>query len=66
MDISGKTRACGVIGDPIAHTLSPTIQNAAFNHLKLDFVFLAFHVKAVELENALRGMRGFGIHGDDH
>ena len=54
---------CGVIGDPIEHTLSPTIQNAAFNHLKLDFVFLAFHVKAVELENALRGMCGFGIHG---
>ena len=63
MDISGKTRVCGVIGDPIEHTLSPTIQNAAFNHLKLDFVFLAFHVKAVELENALRGMCGFGIHG---
>ena len=63
MDISGKTRVCGVIGNPIKHTLSPTIQNAAFNHLKLDFVFLAFEVKAVELENALRGMRGFGIHG---
>ena len=63
MDISGKTRVCSVIGDPIEHTLSPTIQNAAFNHLKLDFVFLAFHVKAAELENALRGMRGFGIHG---
>ena len=54
---------CGVIGDPIEHTLSPTIQNAAFNHLKLDFVFLAFHVKTAELENAMRGMRGLGIHG---
>ena len=54
---------CGVIGDPIEHTLSPTIQNVAFNHLKLDFVFLAFHVTAAELENAMRGMRGLGIHG---
>jgi shikimate dehydrogenase len=63
MCISGKTRVCGVIGDPIEHTLSPTIQNAAFNHLKLDFVFLAFHVTAAELENAMRGMRGLGIHG---
>jgi len=53
----------GVIGDPIGHTLSPTIHNAAFNHLGLDFVFLAFHVKAVDLENAMRGMRGLGIHG---
>jgi shikimate dehydrogenase len=63
MAISGKTRVCGVIGDPIEHSLSPTIHNVAFNHLKLDFVFLAFRVKAAELEDALRGMRGLGIHG---
>ncbi|MEM2999555.1 MAG: shikimate dehydrogenase [Candidatus Bathyarchaeia archaeon] len=63
MVISGKTRVCGVIGDPVAHTLSPIIQNAAFNHLKLDFVYLAFNVKTAELENAMRGMRGLGIHG---
>jgi shikimate dehydrogenase len=63
MAISGKTRVCGVIGDPIGHSLSPTIHNAAFNHLKLDFVFLAFRVKAADLENAIRGMRGLGIHG---
>jgi len=63
MAISGKTRVCGVIGDPIEHTLSPTIHNAAFNHLGLDFVFLAFRVKTADLENALRGMRGLGIHG---
>jgi len=54
---------CGVIGDPIGHSLSPTIHNAAFSHLGLDFVFLAFHVKAADLENAIRGMRGLGIHG---
>jgi shikimate dehydrogenase len=63
MVIAGKTRVCGVIGDPIEHTLSPAIHNAAFNHLKLDFVFLAFRVKAADLENAVRGMRGLGIHG---
>ena len=61
--ISGKTQVCGVIGDPIEHTLSPTIHNAAFNNLGLDFVFLAFRVKAADLKNALRGMRGLGIHG---
>jgi shikimate dehydrogenase len=63
MAISGKTRVCGVIGDPIEHTLSPVMHNAAFNHLKLDFAFLAFRVKAAELENAMRGMRGLGIRG---
>lgn len=54
---------CGVIGDPIEHTLSPAMHNAAFNHLKLDFVFLAFRVKAAELESAMRGMRGLNIRG---
>src|SRR5512137_2069354 len=63
MEISGETRVCAVIGDPIEHTLSPTIQNAAFEHLKLDFVFLAFKVKPSELENAMHGIRSLGIHG---
>jgi len=63
MTISGKTRVCGVIGDPITHSLSPALHNAAFNHLKLDFVFLAFKVEAAELENAMRGIRGLGIRG---
>jgi len=63
MTISGKTQVCGVIGDPIEHTLSPAMQNAAFEHLKLDWVFLAFKVKATELEDALRGMRGLVIRG---
>jgi shikimate dehydrogenase len=63
MIISGKTQVCGVIGVPIEHTLSPTIHNAAFSHLRLDFVFLAFRVKAADLESALLGMRGLGIHG---
>ena len=63
MSISGKTRVCGVIGDPISHTLSPIIHNTAFSHLKLDFVYLAFDVKPSELENAMHGIRGLGIHG---
>lgn len=63
MDISGKTKICGVIGNPIQHTLSPTIQNAAFNHLNLDFIFTAFKVKATELETAIQGMRSLNIYG---
>ena len=63
MTISGKTRVCGVIGNPIEHSLSPLMHNTAFAHLGLDFVFLAFRVKAAELEDAVRGVRGLGIHG---
>ncbi len=54
---------CGVIGDPIKHSLSPIIQNAAFDYLNLDFIFLAFQVKATELKKAIDGIRGLGIHG---
>ena len=63
MDISGKTRVCGVIGDPIEHTLSPIMHNAAFEALKLDYVFLAFKVKPAEVGNAISGMRALTIHG---
>ncbi len=63
MELSGKTRVCCVIGDPIEHTLSPLIHNAAFKHLKLDFVYVAFRVRREELENAVKGMRSLGVHG---
>jgi shikimate dehydrogenase len=63
MGISAKTQVYGVIGDPIEHSLSPALHNAAFKELKLDCVFLAFKVKTGEVESAIRGMRGLGIRG---
>ncbi len=63
MAISAKTRVCAVIGDPIEHSLSPAIQNAAFNALKLDFIYEAFRVKASDIREALDGMRALGIVG---
>ena len=63
MKISGTTKVCGVIGDPVEHTLSPAMHNAAFNDLKLDFVYVAFRVKKEELENAMSGVRSLEIHG---
>jgi len=63
MTITGKTRVCGVIGDPIEHTLSPIMHNAAFEALKLDYVFLAFKVKPAAVANAIVGMRALNIRG---
>jgi shikimate dehydrogenase len=63
MEISGTTKLCGIIGDPVEHTLSPAMHNAAFNELKLDFVYLAFRVRNDELEKAMSGVRSLGIHG---
>lgn len=63
MQISGKTKVCGIIGDPIEHTLSPVIHNAGFSHLKLDFVYVPFTVKAHDLKEAMNAFNGLGIHG---
>ncbi|KJS33230.1 MAG: shikimate dehydrogenase [Desulfatitalea sp. BRH_c12] len=52
------TRFCVVIGDPIAHSLSPAIHNAAYAALGLDFVYLACRV--ADVRHALAGMRALG------
>jgi shikimate dehydrogenase len=62
-DISGKTQLYGVIGDPVEHSLSPTIQNAAFQALEIDSVFFAFRVPTNQIQNAMMGIRGLGLQG---
>ena len=61
--VSGKTCVCGVIGDPIEHTMSPAMHNAASRALGLDMVYVAFHVRAEDLRQAIDGMRGLAIRG---
>ena len=61
--ISAKTRVAAVIGDPVAHSLSPALHNAAFAALGLDWVYLAFHVRAGEARTAIKGARALGIDG---
>jgi len=63
MKISGKTGVCGVIGDPVEHSLSPVMHNIAFEELSLDFVYLAFRVRGEELREAIIGARSLDIHG---
>lgn len=61
--ITAKTKLCAVIGDPIEHSMSPLIQNAAFSDAKLDYTYVAFRVKGSQLEQAIAGMRAFNIAG---
>jgi len=63
MEVSGRTKLCCVIGDPIDHSLSPVMHNAAFKELHLDFVYLAFTVRKDELRNAIAGARSLHVHG---
>ncbi len=55
------TSVYGVIGDPISHSLSPVMHNAAFSHIGYNGVYLAFQVRDVEA--AISGMRALGIRG---
>jgi shikimate dehydrogenase len=55
--IGTGTQMCAVIGNPIAHSLSPAIHNAAYEKTGLDFVYLAFRVE--DVQSALTGMRAF-------
>jgi shikimate dehydrogenase len=61
--IGGGTRVCAVIGDPIEHSLSPPIHNAAFRSLGMDFVYVAFRVRGSELGQAIEGFRALGVAG---
>lgn len=61
--INAKTKVCGVIGDPVSHTLSPAMHNAAMAVLKLDYVYMAFRVKSAELGAAIQGVKALGLRG---
>ncbi|MDK2896520.1 MAG: shikimate dehydrogenase [Candidatus Atribacteria bacterium] len=63
IDISSGTRLLGVIGHPIAHSLSPLFQNAALSAAGLPYVYLAFDVLPEQLVKALGGMQALGIRG---
>ena len=60
---TATTRLAGVIGDPVRHSLSPALHNAAFAHLGLDWTYVAFEVAAGGGADAVAAMRSLGIDG---
>jgi len=56
-DITASTQVCALIGNPVAHSLSPAIHNRAFAELGLDYVYVAFRVE--DVGGAVAGMRAF-------
>ena len=61
--LTGSTRLVGVLGDPIAHSRSPAMHNAAFAALGLDWCYVPLHVVPERLEAALRGLIALGFVG---
>lgn len=54
MKIDGKTRICGLIGNPVEHTVSPTLHNTIAQELGRDLVYVPLLVKE-KLEDAIKG-----------
>ncbi|MBF0158180.1 MAG: shikimate dehydrogenase [Magnetococcales bacterium] len=64
MNINGSTRLLAVLGDPVAHSLSPAMHNFALSQLGLNYCYLPFPVQAAQLRQAVDGLvaqkaRGF-------
>ena len=58
IELDAQTKLCGVIGNPVHHSLSPAIHNAAFRKMGLNYVYLAFPVEAIG--DAIKGLRALG------
>jgi shikimate dehydrogenase len=61
-DIDPPVRLC-VFGDPVAHSLSPQMQNAALRACEIDMQYARFHIRANELRSALGFLRDLDFVG---
>lgn len=61
--ITGTTRLLGVMGDPISHSLSPVMHNAALAEMGLDVVYVPLPVRGKDLAVALEGLRAIALIG---
>lgn len=61
--VHGKTRVIGIIGNPVRHSLSPIMQNAAFAASSLDYVYVPFTVAPEDLAQAVAGLKALGVCG---
>lgn len=61
--VGGATQVIGIIGDPVTHSLSPRLHNAAFAALGLDYVYVPLPVRAADVEAAVRGLAALGLRG---
>jgi shikimate dehydrogenase len=59
--LSGNTSVYGILGNPLGHSMSPRMHNAAFRFLGIDAIYLPFEVE--DLPGALSGMKALGIKG---
>ncbi len=61
--ITGHTKLTGLLGSPVAHSISPMMHNESFKYHNLDYVYLCFDVNTDNLKTAVEGLKTAGIHG---
>lgn len=63
MEINGRTRLIGLIGNPVEHTLSPVIHNGISNAIGMESVYVPFQVTESDLKDAVIGAYGLNVLG---
>jgi|UniRef100_UPI004047DB1F shikimate dehydrogenase len=63
LPISGRTALVGVLGDPVRHSLSPAMHNAALAELGLEWAYLALPTPAADLATVVRALEAMGCRG---
>ena len=62
-EITGHTKLTGLLGSPVAHSISPLMHNESFKQLGLDYVYLCFDVPENNLEVAFEGLKKLNVAG---
>ncbi|MFZ5828827.1 MAG: shikimate dehydrogenase [Planctomycetota bacterium] len=62
-DINAETEVFGVVADPVGHSLSPLIHNAAFRHLKMNRIYVPFRVPREDLGQFVQDCPELGVRG---
>lgn len=63
MTYSGKTKNLGIFGYPVAHSFSPSMQNAALQAANLDYAYIAMPIAPENLSAAVMGLRAMNFRG---
>lgn len=63
MQIDGRTRTCGLIGNPVEHTMSPVIHNTLAEREGRNMVYVPFLVEAGAIRQAVEGAYALNIQG---
>lgn len=61
--IDGKTRTCGLIGNPVEHTMSPAIHNELAKQMGINMTYVPFLVETGRLEEAVKGAYALNLLG---